>query len=115
MALFETDNIHWGDIMSYQSKIQDEFIDELFRAVLELQTMEECYRFFEDICTIREIQSISQRLQVAKLLKEGRTYNEIEKMTGASTATISRVNRCVHYGAEGYKLILKRLGVDDQK
>lgn len=95
--------------MSYQSKIQDEFTDALFKSILKLETIEECYRFFEDICTIKEIQSISQRLEVAKLLKEGRTYSEIEKVTGASTATISRVNRCLHYGADGYKLILQRL------
>lgn len=99
--------------MSYQSKIQDKFADALFEAILKLETVEECYRFFEDICTIKEIQSISQRLEVAKLLKEGRTYSEIEKTTGASTATISRVNRCLHYGADGYKLILKRL--EDQE
>lgn len=95
--------------MSYQSKIQDQFTDALFKSILKLETIEECYRFFEDICTIKEIQSISQRLEVAKLLKEGRTYSEIEKATGASTATISRVNRCLHYGADGYKLILQRL------
>lgn len=95
--------------MSYQSKIKDKFTDALFEAILKLENMEECYRFFEDICTIKELQSISQRLEVAKLLKEGKTYSEIEKITGASTATISRVNRCLHYGADGYKLILERL------
>lgn len=95
--------------MSYQSKIKDKFTDALFKAILQLKTEEECYRFFEDICTIKEIQSISQRLEVAKLLKEGQTYNEIENATGASTATISRVNRCLHYGADGYKIILQRL------
>ena len=94
---------------SYQSKIKDKFTDALFKAILQLKTEEECYRFFEDICTIKEIQSISQRLEVAKLLKEGQTYNEIENATGASTATISRVNRCLHYGADGYKIILQRL------
>ncbi|WP_090551547.1 YerC/YecD family TrpR-related protein [Natronincola ferrireducens] len=99
--------------MSYQSRIKDGFTDALFEAILELETVEECYRFFEDVCTIKEIQSISQRLEVAKLLKEGRTYIEIEKTTGASTATISRVNRCLHYGADGYKLVLKRL--DEQQ
>ena len=96
-------------MMSYQSKIKDKFTDALFKAILQLKTEEECYRFFEDICTIKEIQSISQRLEVAKLLKEGQTYNEIENATGASTATISRVNRCLHYGADGYKIILQRL------
>lgn len=84
-------------------------MDDLFRAILALETEEDCYRFFEDICTIKEIQSISQRLAVAKLLKEKKTYTEIEKQTGASTATISRVNRCLIYGADGYQRILKRL------
>ncbi|RQD72573.1 MAG: TrpR-like protein YerC/YecD [Tindallia sp. MSAO_Bac2] len=93
----------------YESKIKDPFVDELFKAILALETEEECYRFFEDICTIKEIQSISQRLAVAKLLKEKKTYTEIEKQTGASTATISRVNRCLLYGADGYQRILKRL------
>jgi len=95
--------------MEYKSKLWSPAIDEFFDAILLLKNREECYRFFEDICTIREIQSISQRLQVAKLLKANKTYNEIEELTGASTATISRVNRCIHYGADGYNLILKRL------
>ena len=95
--------------MSYQPKIKDTFTDALFEAILKLENMEECYRFFEDICTIKELQSISQRLEVAKLLKDGKTYIEIEEVTGASTATISRVNRCLHYGADGYKLILAKL------
>jgi len=95
--------------MVYESKVKDAFVDELFKAVLALETEEDCYRFFEDICTIKEIQSISQRLAVAKLLKEKRTYAEIEKQTGASTATISRVNRCLLYGADGYQRILERL------
>lgn len=93
----------------YESKIKDPFVDELFKAILALETEDDCYRFFEDICTIKEIQSISQRLAVAKLLKEKKTYTEIEKQTGASTATISRVNRCLLYGADGYQRILKRL------
>ncbi|SMP68191.1 YerC/YecD family TrpR-related protein [Anoxynatronum buryatiense] len=98
-----------GEPVSYESKLKDPFADALFEAVLALETVEECYRFFEDICTIKEVQSISQRLAVARLLKEGKTYSEIEKTTGASTATISRVNRCLLYGADGYQLILKRL------
>jgi len=100
--------------MSYQSKIKDRFTDALFEAILKLENMEECYRFFEDICTIKELQSISQRLEVAKLLKQGKTYSEIEKTTGASTATISRVNRCLHYGADGYKLILEKIGESEE-
>ena len=99
----------WGDVMAYHSKLKDPFVDALFEAVLSLETVEECYRFFEDICTIKEIQSISQRLAVARFLKEGKTYSDIEKLTGASTATISRVNRCLQYGADGYQLILARM------
>ncbi|KPU27025.1 hypothetical protein TR13x_07200 [Caloranaerobacter sp. TR13] len=95
--------------MSYNSKIKDSHIDELFEAILELKNIEECYRFFEDICTIKEIKSLAQRLQVAKLLRENKTYIEIENETGASTATISRINRALNYGAEGYNLILDRL------
>ncbi|ABR47154.1 TrpR like protein, YerC/YecD [Alkaliphilus metalliredigens QYMF] len=100
--------------MSHQSRIKDEFADSLFEAILKLETMEECYRFFEDICTIKEIQSISQRLAVAKLLNAGKTYNHIEEKTKASTATISRINRCLHYGADGYKMILEKLA-DEKK
>ena len=96
--------------MSYESKLKNKFTDELFEAILQLQNIEECYRFFEDICTIKELQSLSQRWQVAKLLEENKTYNEIEELTHASTATISRVNKCLVYGADGYQLILKRLG-----
>ncbi len=84
-------------------------LDMLFEAVLQLQTVEECYRFFEDICTIAEIHALSQRLWVAQLLREKVTYQEISRMTGASTATISRVNRCVSYGSGGYALVLDRL------
>ncbi len=95
--------------MTYDSKLSSEFMDELFDAILLLRNREECYRFFEDICTIKELQSISQRLQVAKLLRANKTYNYIEEVTGASTATISRVNRCIHYGADGYNIILDRM------
>lgn len=101
--------------MPYQSRIKDEHIDEFFNAVLKLENIEECYRFFEDICTIKEIQSIAQRLQVAKLLKQKKTYTEIEELTGASTATISRINRALNYGADGYNLILDRLGYEEEK
>jgi len=101
--------------VSYESKLKDPFADALFEAVLQLNNLEECYRFFEDICTIKEIQSISQRLAVAGMLKDGKTYSEIEKITGASTATISRVNRCLQYGADGYQLILKRMKEADRE
>jgi len=93
----------------YHSRIQSREIDALFEAILLLKDTEECYRFFEDICTINEMQSLSQRLEVVKMLDEKRTYMDIAGKTGASTATISRVNRCLNYGADGYTLILKRL------
>ncbi len=96
--------------MEYKSRIKDKQLDELFEAVLKLENIEECYRFFEDICTINELKSLSQRLEVAKLLRQEKTYNEIEEKTGASTATISRINRALNYGAEGYNLILDKLG-----
>ena len=99
--------------MAYNSRLKSEQTDALFEAILTLDTMEECYRFFEDICTIKEIQAIAQRLEVAKQLKENKTYNEIEVATGASTATISRINRSLNYGADGYKLIFKKLGIED--
>jgi TrpR-related protein YerC/YecD len=95
--------------MAYESKFKREDIDELFKAILTLQDEEDCYRFFEDICTINEIHAIAQRLQVAKLLSEKKTYSEIEENTKASTATISRINKCLVYGAEGYQRILARL------
>lgn len=86
-----------------------EFTDKLFEAILTLKNVEECYKFFEDICTIKEIQSLSQRLEVAHLLQQNKNYIEISKKTGASTATISRVNRCFTYGTGGYKAALERL------
>ncbi|NLY85531.1 MAG: TrpR-like protein YerC/YecD [Tissierellia bacterium] len=97
--------------MEYNSKIKSKAVDEFFEAVLVLENLEECYRFFEDICTIKEIQAIAQRLEVAKLLKANKTYNEIEEETGASTATISRINRALNYGADGYNLVLRKLGI----
>jgi TrpR-related protein YerC/YecD len=95
--------------MSYDSKFKRADIDELFKAVLSLKDEEDCYRFFEDLCTINEIHAFAQRLQVAKLLSEKKTYSEIEDLTKASTATISRINKCLVYGAEGYQRILERI------
>lgn len=91
------------------SKIKDELTDKLFEAILLIKGMDECYNFFEDICTVSEIKAMAQRLEVAKMLKLGETYTEISEKTGASTATISRVNRCLNYGADGYRAILDRL------
>jgi len=91
------------------SKIKDELTDRLFEAILQLKNIDECYRFFEDICTISEIKALAQRLEVAEMLRNKKTYTEISEKTGASTATISRVNRCLLYGADGYNMILDRL------
>lgn len=95
--------------MEFHSKLESKELDELFEVVLLLENEEECYRFFEDICTISEIRAIAQRLTVAKLLREGVTYQEIAQRLGASTATISRVNRSLSYGANGYHTMLDRL------
>ena len=90
-------------------KLRDHLTDQLCDATVLLNTREECYRFFEDICTIAELKAIAQRLEVAHMLYEGGTYDEIVAQTGASTATISRVKRCLNYGADGYALVLSRL------
>ncbi|MEK3907674.1 YerC/YecD family TrpR-related protein [Oceanobacillus sp. FSL W7-1309] len=90
-------------------KLRGEQLDQLFEAILSLENIEECYRFFDDIATMSEIQSISQRLQVAKMLTEGKTYSAIENETKASTATISRVRRCLNYGSDGYMMVLDRI------
>lgn len=84
-------------------------MDVLFKAMLSLESVEECYAFFEDLCTVNELKSMAQRLQVALLLDKGETYTDIVSLTGASTATISRVNRCLNYGTDGYSNILKKL------
>lgn len=97
--------------MIYNSKIKSEQTDQLFRAILTLETLDDCYRFFEDICTVKEIQAIAQRLEVVKLLIKNKTYHEIEEVTGASTATISRINRSLNYGSDGYKIVLERQGI----
>lgn len=93
----------------YHSKLESREMTALFEAILTLENIEECYRFFEDICTINELQALAQRLEVAKMLNSKKTYLDIAEKTGASTATISRVNRCLVYGADGYNLVLKRL------
>ena len=94
------------------SKIKDETNDKLFEAILTLKSVDECYAFFEDICTVTEIKALAQRLEVAKMLQNKKTYQEIQQTTHASTATISRVNRCLSYGSDGYKLILERVGTN---
>ena len=89
--------------------IRMEEVDHLLDAILSLQSKEECYAFFEDVCTINELLSISQRYEVAKMLREEQTYRDIADKTGASTATISRVNRSLNYGCDGYDLVFSRL------
>lgn len=91
------------------NKLKNDAVDYLFDAVLQLRSKEECYNFFEDLCTVNELLSLSQRFDVAAMLRNNKTYLEISEKTGASTATISRVNRSLHYGNDGYELIFKRL------
>lgn len=93
-------------------RLKDMNIELLFQAVLKLESIEECYTFFEDLCTVQELKALSQRLQVASMLSEGKVYSDIVAKTGASTATISRVNRSLNYGSDGYKVIFERLGKD---
>lgn len=93
----------------YQSKLQDESMDYLFKCILELKSVEECYLFFEDLCTVSELKAFAQRLQVAKMLYQRTVYTEIVQGTGASTATISRVNRSLNYGNDGYRMVMERL------
>lgn len=90
-------------------KIRDELTDQLFTAILSLKDKEQCYRFFEDICTISELKAMTQRLEVARMLDEGCIYETIVEKTGASTATISRVKRCLVYGADGYNSVMPLL------
>lgn len=90
-------------------KIQTTAVDHLFEAILCLDSKEECYSFFEDLCTVNELLSLSQRYEVAAMLRDRKTYLEIAEKTGASTATISRVNRSLNYGNDGYDMIFKRL------
>lgn len=94
---------------SMNKKIKSEFADKLFQCILNMETVEECYQLFEDLCTVNEIQAMAQRMEVASMLDAKCTYVEIAEKTGASTATISRVNRCLNYGADGYKLAIDRL------
>ena len=101
--------------MAYESKFKRDDIDELFRAILLLEDEEDCYRFFEDVCTINELLSLSQRFEVAKMLMDKRTYLDISEKTGASTATISRVNRSLNYGNDGYDMVFERIGLGEAK
>lgn len=95
--------------MPVNPKLKEPFVDQLFAAILTLKNIDECYQFFEDVCTISELKALAQRLEVARMLRNGHTYDDIVAQTGASTATISRVKRCLHYGADGYNIVLERL------
>ncbi|MFI3142173.1 MAG: YerC/YecD family TrpR-related protein [Clostridia bacterium] len=91
------------------SKIKNNSTDRLFEAMMKFETIDEFYQFFEDLCTIKEIKEMSQRLDIAFLLKEKLSYLEISNRTGASTTTISRINRCLNYGSDGYELAMSKL------
>ncbi len=92
------------------NKIKNPAIDTFFEAILTLKDVDECYKFFSDVCTVKELESISQRFTVAKMLTDKKVYSEIVAETGASTATISRVNRSLTYGADGYEMVFGRMG-----
>lgn len=96
-------------------KIMTPAVDELFDAILSLQSKEECYSFFEDLCTINELLSLSQRYEVASMLRDKKTYLEIAEKTGASTATISRVNRSLNYGNDGYEMVFARMKKNNEE
>ncbi len=95
------------------NKIKDDSVDFLFRSILKLESVEECYDFFEDLCTVPELKAMSQRIVVAYMLKNKRVYSDIVARTGASTATISRVNRSLNYGEGGYDLAFGRMSAEE--
>lgn len=97
------------------NKIKNDEVDSLFKAILTLENIEECYTFFEDACTVNELLSLAQRFEVARMLRQKKTYLEIAEKTGASTATISRVNRSLNYGNDGYDMVIERLREQDRK
>lgn len=101
--------------MSYQSRFKNEMTDDLFRAILALESVDECYRFFEDLSTVAELHALAQRLAVARLLDQEVTYTQIMEETGASSATISRVKKSLAYGADGYRLLLDRAAKKEDK
>ncbi len=94
-------------------KLKEFNVEFLFQAILKLENIDECYKFFEDLCTVQELKALAQRLQVAKMLSENKVYSDIVSETGASTATISRVNRSLHYGCDGYSVVFDRLKQDE--
>lgn len=96
------------------AKIDKKSLEHLYKAILSLQTMEECAAFFDDVCTIQELEALSQRFEVANLLHEGKNYVDINKLTGASTATICRVSKCLSYGDGGYETVIQRLEQEEK-
>lgn len=96
-------------------KLRTEAVDHLFEAILSLESKEECYKFFEDVCTVNELLSFSQRFEVARMLRTQKTYLDIAEQTGASTATISRVNRSLNYGNDGYDMVFERINGGDNE
>ena len=100
--------------MAEKNPRRNETIDALFDAILSLETREECYDFFEDLCTVKEISDMAQRLEAAKLLLDGSTYEQIVKTVEISTATISRINRCIQYGTGGYRSTIEKMRKDQQ-
>lgn len=99
--------------MAMSKKIRTDAVNHLFDGILSLENREECYTFFEDVCTINELLSLSQRFEVARMLREQKTYLDIADKTGASTATISRVNRSLNYGNDGYDMVFSRIDFED--
>ena len=95
-------------------KLRTEAVDHLFEAILSLENKEECYKFFEDVCTVNELLSLSQRFEVARMLRMQKTYLDIAEQTGASTATIRRVNRSLNYGNDGYDMVFARMGIGEE-
>jgi TrpR-related protein YerC/YecD len=95
--------------MSYNYKVKNNDIDELFRGILQLDSIDECYQFFDDLCTVNELEAFGQRLKVAKMLYQKKTYQAIEKETGISAATISKISKSFSFGPGGYALMIKRL------
>lgn len=100
---------------NFEPKTKSETSDMLMEGILMLENLEECYRFFEDLCTTGELKAMTERFQVAKFLRERKTYIDIEDRTGASTATISRVNRFLNYGNDGYKMVIEKLKENNRK
>ena len=103
-----------GEDKKMGRSVKDQFSNQLFDAILKLKDREECYQFFEDIATVSEIKALGQRLEVARMIRTGATYDQIVEKTGVSTATISRVKRSLYYGADGYTLVLDRMGIKEQ-